>query len=704
MSNIFLKCKKSFSILMVFTLVSLSFVTTIPQKVYANQDSVSTQAQESTESFATTKSTASKKAEVLTSMYGISSIQYALIDNGELVLSSQTGVNRTNSKTPLSANTLYGIGSISKIFTTVAIMQLVEQGLVDLDKPVIDYIPEFKMADSRYIDITVRMLLNHSSGLMGSTLNNSLLFGDRDFSTYSTLLETLSTSRLKANPGAYSVYCNDGFTLAELIVEKVTGLSFTTYIDKYISTPLNLNNTTTPIDTFERMNLAGTYSTLSKAPLPSDSLNMIGAGGIYSTAEELCYFSELFMSRNTKTNVLSYSSAKAMEYPEYKRGIHPKNGTSFTYGLGWDSMDTAAFSQYGIKALIKGGDTYQYHGSLIVLPEENIAIALLSSGGSSAHNQVMGQEILLTYLEEKGRIERKAEETTKLPEKATMPATYKKYEGIYGTSGGLIQVKISSDGTLTLSSENSKQSIKHIYTGDGKFYYTDGSYYYSFVEESNGLTYLYCNSVTSLPGIGKYISSDYQAQKLEENKITPEVKKIWEERSGKKYFIVSEKYSSQSYARSCIMALQMSKTIEGYWLDAKIIDENTAKSVIQIPGVYGRDLMDYEFIKINNQEYLKSGNYLFISEDKVKQLPSTTKFYAFDKNAYANWFKITKKTAGKKIRLINQGHVSMGVYNKDGVCLSFSPIDDNYTFTLPEEGYVVFAGEAGATYTVTYLY
>lgn len=100
---------------------------------------------------------AKKKASVLTSFYGETSVQYALIDDGKIVISGQSGVYSRNSKTALTENNMYGIGSISKMFTTAAVMQLVEQGNVELDAPVTKYIPEFTMEDPRYKDITVRI-------------------------------------------------------------------------------------------------------------------------------------------------------------------------------------------------------------------------------------------------------------------------------------------------------------------------------------------------------------------------------------------------------------------------------------------------------------------------------------------------------------------------------------------------------------------
>ena len=86
---------------------------------------------------------------------------------------------------------MYGIGSTSKVVVTAAVMKLVEDGLVDLDAPLTEYIPEFEMADERYVRITPRMLLDHSSGIQGSTLVNAMLLGDNDTDNHDNLLRRL---------------------------------------------------------------------------------------------------------------------------------------------------------------------------------------------------------------------------------------------------------------------------------------------------------------------------------------------------------------------------------------------------------------------------------------------------------------------------------------------------------------------------------
>ena len=196
---------------------------------------------------------------------GATSLQYALWEDGEITLSGALGVYSKTENRALTEDILYGIGSVSKIYTTAAVMQLVEEGKVDLDQPVTAYLPEFTMADSRYRDITVRMLLNHSSGLMGTTNRNAFLLNDTETDATADLLEELRTQTLQADPGAYSVYCNDGFTLAELIVERISGMDFADYIAAYITGPLALESTFAPGDDFDTSRLAKTYLTAEES-------------------------------------------------------------------------------------------------------------------------------------------------------------------------------------------------------------------------------------------------------------------------------------------------------------------------------------------------------------------------------------------------------------------------------------------------------
>ena len=235
--------------------------------------------------------TAQIQAQTAMENGGATSVQYALWKDGEIVLTGSAGVYSLTENRLLTDDILYGAGSISKVYTAAAMMLLVEDGRVELDEPVTTYLPDFTMADERYQNITVRMLLNHSSGLMGSAGPGSFLFADGEYDATDDLLERLSTQTLQADPGAYSVYSNDSFSLAQLVIEAVSGMDFGDFLSREIAQPLGLTSTFVPGDDFDAGRLAKTYLTAGDTrALPPETLAVAGCGGIYATAADLAAF------------------------------------------------------------------------------------------------------------------------------------------------------------------------------------------------------------------------------------------------------------------------------------------------------------------------------------------------------------------------------------------------------------------------------
>lgn len=651
-----------------------------------------------------TRKAAAEKALLLTESYGTTSVQYALIDHGSIVVSGQSGRNDEKGKVPLTAETMYGIGSTSKMFVTAAVMKLVDEGKVDLDSPVVKYIPYFKMKDERYKQITPRMLLNHSSGINGSTLTNSFLFEDNDTYAHDRLIEQLALQNLKADPGAYSVYCNDGFTLAEILVEEVSGMDYTSFIHQYFTSPLKMSDTKTPLDQLDTSKMAGLYYPTYEGQLPNESVNVIGTGGVYSTAEDLVRFSQIFTGQ--AQGILSDKSVKAMEQEEYKKGLWPDEAdTSVGYGLGWDSVNLFPFDDYGIKALTKGGDTILYHASLVVLPEHDMAVAVLSSGGSSTTNQLLANDMLLHALKEKGTIaEFKPEKSYGTPVKADMPETLLKNAGIYGMTNQLIKIDINKAGEMSVSMVQMPEypAEKYVYTADGSFISADGNTKVSFVTEENGRTYLWSRLYVSLPGLGQMALSHYSGEKLAAHDISEEATAAWKERDGKKYYLINEKYTSVAYLIMSTINLDLVKELPGYVLDKKITGPNTAVSELQIPALAGRDITGYNFYTEDGTEYLEAAGSLFVREDAVKPIyPGHKSSTTIPANGLAKWYTIPDKAAGKTMKVKMPANGSFVVYDEIGTCMNFTVISGDHKVVLPENGTIVFAGDAGSKYEIS---
>ncbi|MGB5823219.1 MAG: serine hydrolase domain-containing protein [Proteocatella sp.] len=681
---------------MTMILAIIMSVTSMQFAFSANQEAVNI-----TENTNQKKMDSMAKLDELIKSYGVTSVQYAIIDNGRISVSGQSGVYSNSQSLPLTEENMYGIGSVSKMFAATSIMKLVEQGKLELDHPVTDYISEFEMADERYRGITVRMLLNHSSGLMGSSFNNAFLFDDNDSSAHDQLLARLKEQHLKADPGAFSVYCNDGYTLAELIVERVSGKSFTDFVHEYITQPLGMKNTKTTQDSFDESQLSRAYYPGLENAVPTDTINVIGAGGIFSTAEDMCRFAQVFMKeQGPGDTVLSKVMTDAMAGEEYKRGIWPDESENFKYGLGWDNVQTQPFADYGIKALNKGGDTYFYHGMLLVLPERNMAAVVLSSGGSSLYNQMLAQSLLTEALEAKGimpenekagAMQASAEES-QTP--AGMPEDMRKYAGYYGDNQKVMKLDISETGTLSItvpSIEGYKENYQ--YTANGVFTDELGTLELGFIEEDNGHTYVHAASKSAIPGLGQSNFSNYIAQKLEKNKLEKNVAAAWEKRNGKSYYVLDEKYSSQAYVIPITsMKVRIDEEIPGYFGSGKIQDENTTVTEVEIPGMLGRDMNEFRFYIKDGIEYLKDSHNISISEDAIQEINPGSSSCMISRDGNAIWYK-ADKAAGKSLKVEIPPKASFTVYDKDGKCINASYISRKNSIILPDGGMIVFAGE-----------
>lgn len=622
---------------------------------------------------------------------------------------------------------LYGIGSVSKVYTAAAVMKLVDEGKIDLDAPVVKYIPEFKMADERYKNITVRILLNHSSGINGGTLSNAMLLGDNSTYNHDKLLENLKDQKLKAPPGEYSVYCNDGFTLAEMVIERVSSISFTEFLQKEFELPLKLSNTKTPQDKIDEDKFEKIYFNKSSLELPHDCANVIGSGGIYSTAEDMCNFSNIFMTSNN--GFLSEASKKAMANPEVdKNAFGVTNGDSvLKYGLGWDSVNTYPFNKYNIKALSKGGDTNYFHGNLTVLPDNNMSAAVLSSGGSSSFDQLVAQELLEATLEEEGIISETSEyEPVTGHVNRNIPEEIKKNAGVY-SSNEMLKVSFSDDNKLLISTVDDEINVTHeyLYTDEGYFISTNGNYISEngmvsaqngsigstklyFKKEANGKTYIYIQNYESYPGLSHTALAVPYAEKVEENPVSSKVMDAWKSRDNKKYYLTSEKYTSSIYLLKSRIGIKidLSETMNGYLKNygllknSKIINENYSEDFVKIPGMVGRDTNDFSFYKKDNIEYLKlpTMKQEFICEDAIENIDLAKEKIEID-DSNAKWFEINKEDEGKVLNINIEGKGSYAIYDKYDNCVDTSWIKNKANkVVLPKEGKIVFVGETGAAF------
>ena len=646
---------------------------------------------------ATLEETAQAAAQAALTTGGAQSIQYALWQDGEIILTGHAGDYSRSENRLLTDDMLYGIGSVSKVYTAAAVLNLAEEGKLDLDAPVTDYLPEFTMADARYTDITVRMLLNHSSGLPGSTTANAFLLNDPDTLAADTLLEELSGETLKADPGAFSVYCNDGFTLAELVVEAVSGMDFDAYVRQAVLEPAGLDNTWFPGEDFDQSLLAKTYLTADDPrALPAETVGIHGTGGIYASASDLAAFGGQVWCTDA---VLTQESRTASLADEYARGLWPEDDEDgVTYGLGWDSVHWYPFAYSDIQAAAKGGDTILYHAGLVVIPEYNLAAAVLSSGGVSTYNEMAAGQMLIAALAQQGVEVAQTTHTLPAAERAEMPAELMDYAGLYGDSTSVANVTVTTDGVLSTG-------------GAPLYYYNDGSFrdenqivMVKFVEEDNGQIYLWQKAYTSIPGLGEQPSSSYIYMKLPENPVSPEEQAAWDVRSGKLFLALNLKYTNINYPLALPVAALATDPVNmpGYMVFDRIVGANRAEGAALIPGLYGRDWQNITVTERDGAEYLSLMGALYVDGSSIETLyGGASSWSTIQPDGYARWYQIDGTSAGKRMTVQVPEAGGFAVYDATGVNVAASWAWGDTSAVLPEGGWVVFSGEPGTRFVLS---
>lgn len=248
---------------------------------------------------------------------------------------------------PMTAQSSVAIGSLTKSFTSLAVLQLVEQGKVELDEKVVKYIPEFTTANQeRSNQITVRMLLNNTSGLYGGIGRQS----DLSQEAYSRLLQVLKSVYLKRPPGSSYEYSNTGFAIAGLLISRVSGMPYQQYIEQNILSPLQMQQSAADPELFSELNVLNGHYFGQKsgipAPMPVYSSEMLAAGAaMRSSAADLGHYLIALLNDGQfqDQQIIMPSSITQLWKPNiYFQGLSAEDGgdgKAYAYGLGWMISD-----------------------------------------------------------------------------------------------------------------------------------------------------------------------------------------------------------------------------------------------------------------------------------------------------------------------------------------------------------------------------
>lgn len=296
--------------------------------------------------------------------HNIPGVALAYARGGRILYSN--GFGTAGRGRPVTADTPFYIGSQTKSFTALAIMQLVEQGQLALDVPVQTYIPWFRVADedaSR--SITVRHLLQHSSGLSDSGYTSRL----SPDATLEAAVRDLSRARLTAPVGTRMQYFNAGYSTLGLLIETASGQAYGDYIREHITAPLQMANTFSDLPEAEAAGLAQGYSQVFPFAVPRHQpfyRSDLPAGYIMSSANDLARFLQAL------ANGGELDGARVLTPESVALLFTPNSAIDSTYGFGW------YIGKYGDETRIThGGETERFHTAVLLLPETGQSLVFL---------------------------------------------------------------------------------------------------------------------------------------------------------------------------------------------------------------------------------------------------------------------------------------------------------------------------------------
>jgi CubicO group peptidase (beta-lactamase class C family) len=306
---------------------------------------------------------------------GVPALSIALVDDQQLIWAEGFGHADREHRVPATPETVYQIGSITKVVNALAIMQFVDQGRLDLDQPITNYLPEFSMR-SRWpqaAPITPRALLCHHAGLPTYLLKG--FFSDRSLTG---LLHELQDEHLAFEPHTVFNYSNLGFNLLGLAIERLAGQPYTGALQRQLLAPLGMHHTGFAPDGVIGKHLARGY--VHDRPTNPTPIRDVPAGGLYSNVSDLARFMRCVLAGGTLdgTRVLDKNTLRTTMEPQHK-GLPLDFGQRF--GLGW-MLSGLPIEGGGQQAWHNGG-TKAFVSQLALLPESKLGVVVLANADNA---------------------------------------------------------------------------------------------------------------------------------------------------------------------------------------------------------------------------------------------------------------------------------------------------------------------------------
>jgi CubicO group peptidase (beta-lactamase class C family)/D-alanyl-D-alanine dipeptidase len=382
-------------------------------------------------------------------------LSIAIVDNQETVWAQGFGMADPKTGKPAGAETVYRIGSVSKLFTDIGIMQMVERGELNLDAPITDYLPDFHPKNPFGNPITLRELMSHRSGLLREPPVGN--YFETSEPTLAATVQSLNETQLVYAPGTHTKYSNAAIGVVGDVLETKNHQPFAKYLKASVLDPMGLQNSSFQPEPRVIQNLAKaqmwTYDGLT-FEAPTFQLGMSPAGSMYSTVTDLSRFLSVLLAQGRTANgaILKPQTLEQMWAPQFP------NPGGMVFGLGFlvRSLD-------GHRLVGHGGAIYGFATTLDLLPEDKVGVVVIATKDSvNAVTERIGEETLRLILA------KRAGKPLQLPPptEPVPPEVGRKLVGRYGTDDDAVDLTYL-DGHLTMTSVTGGVQSEVRKLGDG---------------------------------------------------------------------------------------------------------------------------------------------------------------------------------------------------------------------------------------------
>lgn len=391
----------------------------------------------------------------------IPGLSIVLVDDQKIAWAEGFGYADRSNKLEATADTIYRLGSITKLFTATAAMQLAEQGRLDIDQPLQSYLPEFAIK-SRYGDnaaITPRTLMTHHSGLPSDRING--MWGDPT-ADFTGLAAALQDEYVAYPPNTILSYSNLGFSLLGHLVETLSGMPYADYIEQNILWPTGMKHAY--ISSNLRDDGASAKGYYNNREYKTPHLRDVPAGALNASVIDMAHFAQMMFADGSSNGVEILKPETIAQMQSFQDGDAIFD-MSPSVGLGW-FLDDSLGDTAGVTARHNGG-TSMFVSEFLTLPKHKLAVVVLANSNSAGRAVgKIAEKTLALALESKTGIRIKQPLYLKqtLP---TLAEDLERFPGAWSIPSGLAQVKRKDFG---LEAELHGETLELLRKEDGYFH------------------------------------------------------------------------------------------------------------------------------------------------------------------------------------------------------------------------------------------